>query len=227
MEKNVKIHCEHLILCEGVDEKLFLISFLNSKESKEFDKRFEQNIQVIDFGGNEELPVFLSVLKITPGFEMVKSILVVRDAEKSYDKAKMDVRTALVKAGFMCEEPGTWYENDNIRIGYLLFPTLDDKSEKGTLEDLCSCLVRDDFKPDYTFENIDFLMNKFEEDGVRKFKYEFKTRLHTFFAMTNEFVGMKIGEASKAGAFDWKNKRLDYFKKFISEVLNISDDCKE
>lgn len=82
---NNKIKKSHLIICEGRDEQEFLIAYLNSREILD-DPIFSNEIQVIDFGGNENLPNFLSVLKRMEDFEKVESLLVIRDAETFYDR---------------------------------------------------------------------------------------------------------------------------------------------
>ena len=50
---------EHLIICEGRDAFEFLIAFLNSP-TLQYDKRFSNDIQVFDFGGNEQLEKYLT-----------------------------------------------------------------------------------------------------------------------------------------------------------------------
>ena len=52
----------YLLLCEGRDAEGFLINYLNSNALKQ-DLRFSNEIQVFDFGGNENLTNFLMNLK--------------------------------------------------------------------------------------------------------------------------------------------------------------------
>ena len=76
----------YLLLCEGRDAEGFLINYLNSNALKQ-DLRFSNEIQVFDFGGNNNLTNFLMNLKNMDKFDRVTSIAVIRDAEKDYDKA--------------------------------------------------------------------------------------------------------------------------------------------
>ena len=62
----------HLILCEGRDELFFLIAYLNSAHLSA-TPGFSEDIQVMDFGGNSDLLEQLKVLKVTPGFDEVKT----------------------------------------------------------------------------------------------------------------------------------------------------------
>ena len=81
-----RIQKPFLLLCEGRDAEGFLINYLNSNELAQ-DPRFSNEIQVLDFGGNEDLSNFLMSLKNMDKFDRVKSLAVVRDAEKDYEKA--------------------------------------------------------------------------------------------------------------------------------------------
>ena len=97
--KNTRIEKGHLILCEGRDELFFLIAYLNSAHLSA-TPGFSEDIQVLDFGGNSDLLEQLKVLKVTPGFDEVKTLLIVRDAEKDANAAIRQIRTALEKNAF-------------------------------------------------------------------------------------------------------------------------------
>ena len=45
-----------------------------------------------------------------------------------------------------------------------------------------------------------------------------KTKLHSYLAGKNDFVGLKIGEASKAGAWDWDHNSLYKVKAIITTM---------
>ena len=79
-----------LLLCEGKDAEGFLISYLNSNVLSS-DQRFSNEIQVFDFGGNEELTNFLTNLKNMDKYEQVKSLAIIRDAEKDFSKACLEI----------------------------------------------------------------------------------------------------------------------------------------
>ena len=77
----------YLLLCEGRDAEGFLINYLNCDALKQWDSRFSNEIQVFDFGGNDNLGNFLKSLMNMDKFGQVKSIAIIRDAEKDFDKA--------------------------------------------------------------------------------------------------------------------------------------------
>lgn len=68
-KKEIKPNTKHLILCEGMDEKLFFMWFLDyfkKKSTSGYDKYNE--IQLEDIGGNEDIVKQLGVWKKNFGF---------------------------------------------------------------------------------------------------------------------------------------------------------------
>ena len=54
----------------------------------------------------------------------------------------------------------------------------------------------------------------------REYPHDFKTKLHTYFSVTDKYVSLKIGEAAKAGAFNWNSPKLLPLKNFLLEIIN-------
>ena len=216
-DKIEKIEKQHLILCEGEDEFWFLVSLLNSSELRE-NPFFANDIQIFNFGGNEELPKKLSVLRLTSGFQQVQSLLILRDTERDAQAAVRQVQSALKKAGFPSpSDPGKW-EIQGLKVGFLLFPTCDSTVHEGTLEDLCLSILKEP-SSSIILEEIETFMKLLGDKHKREFPHEFKTKLHTYFSITDKFVGLKIGEAAKAGVFDWNSTRLDFLKSFLLSAI--------
>ena len=94
-----KIDHKHLVICEGVDAKYFLIWYFNSSALLDI-RPFADDIQIIDFGGNEELSNYLAIVKNTAGFDKLESILIVRDAERDAEAAVSKIQSALRKNEF-------------------------------------------------------------------------------------------------------------------------------
>lgn len=219
--KNTRIEKRHLILCEGRDELFFLIAYLNSTHLSATPE-FSEDIQVLDFGGNSDLLEQLKVLKVTPGFDEVKTLLIVRDAERDANAAIRQIRTALEKNAFTAPDGPHWWvkdeENNGIHIGFLLFPGCDEAPMAGTLEDLCAFILKEPAPPKL-LEVVDRFLDQLKTERGRDFVHRFKTRLHTCLAVSDKYVGMKIGEAAKAGAFDWSDERLTPLREFIQEKM--------
>ena len=208
-----KIKKQHIIFCEGEDEKWFLIWFLNSQELAD-NPFYSNDIQVISFGGNEELSDKLELLTITPGFETIKSLLVIRDAEKNAEGAVRKIQDSLGNVQLPVPDgPGKW-AIDGKKVGFLLFPNCDQSVENGTLEDLCLSILKEEGHS-IILDKVQSFLALLKEKHQRPFPHEFKSMLHTYFSVTDDFIGLKIGEAAKACAFDWNSDKLAFLKSFL------------
>lgn len=214
---NTTIQKPHLILCEGRDAEEFLISYLNSNALSKIEF-FSNDIQVMDFGGNEQLPAYLNSLKMMDGFSNVKSIAIIRDAERSTETAITQIKSAFKNSGITCPEKPCFWETDSIKVGFLLFPSVDKTPITGTLEDLCLSILSEDSKE--ILNEIDSFIKKLQDEFNRNFPHEFKTKLHTYFSITDKYVSMKVGEASKSSAFNWEHERLNSLKNFLLELIS-------
>ncbi len=204
----------YLILCEGRDAEGFLINYLNSKELAD-DPRFSNEIQVLDFCGNENLGNFLMNLKNMDRFDRVTSLVIIRDAEKDYDKACCEVSRSLNKCGFASPENSFVWVNDDtgLRVGFLLFPL---NNRAGTLEDLCLNILSEKNNKSI-LSSIDMFLTGMESTFGRKYRRKHKNRLHLYLSSSDEYVTMPLGMASSAGAFDWGSSELVQIKDFLSE----------
>lgn len=204
----------YLLLCEGRDAEGFLISYLNS-DALAIDQRFSNDIQVLDFGGINDLSNFLLNLKNMDKFDNVKSLAVVRDAEKDYAKACREVCDSFKNCGFISSEScGSW-SNDaaGINVGFMLFPL---NNNSGTLEDLCLRILSEE-NDKSILTSIDTFLRAMESSYGRKYRRKHKNKLHTYLSSSDEFVTMQLGLASKSGAFDWSSIELEPLKTFLAE----------
>lgn len=223
---NNRIWKEHLILCEGRDAENFLIAYLNST-ALSGQPIFANDIQVMDFGGNEDLPKFLKAVQTYNGYDRVLSLLVIRDAERDAESAKQSIQSAFQGADLPVPEyPYQWtteqQKNGSLKTGFLLFPTCDNNTAEGTLEDLCLQILSEKRHEDILTE-IERFMSSLHEKHGREFPHEFKTKLHTYFSVTDDYVSLKIGEAANAGAFNWNSPKLEPLKNFLLELTDLSD----
>lgn len=209
-----KICKTYLILCEGKDEEQFLIKYLESN-TLSADPRFSNDIQVFDFGGNNDLCSYLMNLKNMDKFDKVTSIAIIRDAEKNYEGACREVKSCLGKCGFKSPDScGTWVNDDSgVRIGFMLFPLND---EPGTLEDLCLRIISED-NGNEILSSIDQFLTSMETTHGRRYRRKHKNQIHSYLASTDKYVTMPIGMASGAGAFDFESPEMEPLKRFLSE----------
>ena len=205
-----------LLLCEGRDAEGFLIQYLNSS-ALSYDCRFSNDIQVLDFGGNENLTSFLMNLKNMDRFEQVRSLAVIRDAEKDYEKACREVGNSFGKCGIASSgRCGEWsLDTSGLKAGFMLFPL--DCSE-GTLEDLCLRILSER-RSEKILSSIDLFLDRMESSQGRVFRWKHKNGLHTYLSSSEEYVTMPLGLAAKAGAFDWSSSELEPLRSFLMKGL--------
>ncbi len=209
-----QIRKQYLLLCEGKDAELFLINYLNS-DALALDQRFSNEIQVLNFGGNDDLSNFLMNLKNMDGFDQTTSLAIVRDAEKDYTKSCNEVSKSLRGCGFISPEHcGTWACDDTgLKIGFILFPL---NNKAGTLEDLCLRILSEKNYND-VLSTIDTFLTTMESSFKRDFHRKHKNRLYTYLSSSDKYVTMPLGLASKAGAFDWDSIELNSLKFFLKD----------
>ena len=125
MEETQKITGKNLIMCEGLDEKLFLCYYLNSEERINEDPRYSTDVYVFDYGGIKDLKKQLKTIRSVPGFHDIKTLLILRDAEKDVQGAINQVKKDLENTNFSVPEGvGEWSETGNPRTAFMFFPVL-------------------------------------------------------------------------------------------------------
>ena len=105
----------------------------------------------------------------------------------------------------------------NIKVGYALFPIFDSDKTSGTLEDLCLCTLFHQASA-MSLKVVDDAVTKVEKDG-EKLRRPHKNKLHTYLSLTNDFVGLKIGESAKANAFCFSAREFEPLKTLLNEML--------
>jgi hypothetical protein len=195
----------NLLYVEGKDAELFFVYALRSLGLN--------NIQVFSFAGNSKIDV--AQLLRTPAQDGIepKRLVIIRDVEVGTRKdAIKSIQSKLTDAGFKAPQSEfALTKTDCIEVGFALLPTKD--IDGCTLESLCLNMLSDKS----IAECVDSFLeccNKY--CGV--FKQEHKNRLYSHLSGTNSYKGMKIGEAAKAGAFDFESGPFNSYKKFLTII---------
>lgn len=214
-ENPLTIDKAKLILAEGREGQGFLEWLCKKCRSKD-------DVQVIDFGGNPQLRLFIQNLVNMDGYDKVESIVVVRDAEGNALSAIDSIKGALGNDKLKNDKlpvpskPFTFKSENGKKTAYMIFSDPNDSS-RGTLEDLCLAMVND--QP--VFECIDSFfecVNEKIESGTKlTHLHKRKVRCYLSTARLN-CVGSNIGEAAERGAWDIKHKALLPFKQIITEL---------
>lgn len=204
--QKIEIIKKKLLLVEGADAMYFFIQALQV---------FRVNdVQVMDFGGISDLTKYLKMLSNLPNYDFVTYIVIVRDAEIDPLSAVSNIKNSFKQASLPI--PGNPFEftGDTIKTAFMIFPGLEDQNlRSGTLEDLCLEIAKDGS----TFDCVDAYLQCLQSSG-QEIKRLHKTKLHSYLSGKNDFVGLKIGEAAKAGAWDWEHSRFKQFKDLIKTM---------
>ena len=219
--KNIKQSTRHLILCEGIDEKLFFMWYLDYLKKQGYTKM--NSIQLEDIGGNEDLKKQLGLWKFVSGFEQLETIGIIRDAEKDVNAAVRSIEQCFSDNGLTVPTDsftlGVSENSPNTIYGVLPGIGEDGMLQNGTLEDLCLQILKDvksESKMDMIKEYLDEIQSKF----AYQIHHIHKSKLHTYFASDDKFIGSKIGEAAKIGAFDFESPKLMEFRKMFEKLTD-------
>ncbi|MCL2014839.1 MAG: hypothetical protein FWG68_01165 [Defluviitaleaceae bacterium] len=229
---NQRIKKPNVIFCEGIDAKMFVIWYLVYLKAEE---DIFEDFQVIDFGGNEELPARLQEdLPNYPGYERLKSLLIIRDAERDYNAAIQSIQSALKTANFpVPQKPHNVAEgvkpnsSQNIKVAFTLFPTLSGNPKNGTLEDMLVDILAE-VDVENVLKKVETFVNDLQTIG-RNFGHMHKSKLHAYFAITDEnavdefqnnsYIGAKVGEAARDGAFNFDCKPMNNLKSLLLKIM--------
>lgn len=222
--KEVKPNTKHLILCEGIDEKLFFIWFLDyfkKKSASDYEKYNE--IQLEDIGGNEDIVKQLGVWKFISGFENLKTIGIIRDAETDSFGALQAIQNCFSRNDLPvpkdCFELTGSHSGINAVFGILPGTKSASKWDNGTLEDLCLKILKDDRSLE-KINSISKYLDQTQENFEYRISHIHKAKLHTYFSSNDPYIGFKIGEAARSGAFDFESDLLVNFKKMFDDMVN-------
>lgn len=214
-----------MILCEGMDEKFFLIQYIDYLVKQGITS---DSYNVIDMGGNEELRKNMPIISKLAHYQEMKGFLVLRDAEMDARAAAISVRQSILRAfSVSIPENDTFIKNEKgVLYGYALLPGWnDDKSYRnGTLEDLCWDIMKDK-NGELSGKKLKVLSADYIKQAAvlrnKNFRTPHKNKLHACLSETDSFVGMKIGEAAQAGCFDFSQGKLDFLQNALLRLATI------
>lgn len=211
MKKPQPVEFKHnkIMLVEGLDEQKFFVSLL--------EKIGINDIQIIEHGGKENFKKFLPVLINNPGFDSIKTIVVIRDADNSVAAALQSIQHCLSKNSLPSpKENSSFIESGLMKVGVFILPGDQDFGmlESLVLNSIANCDVIDESNA-----YIDRLIHKFTEsqkiDQIPA--NQFKARMHAYFAGKPKYVP-NIGIAAEKGYIDFSSTVFDPLKNFLRLV---------
>lgn len=168
-------------------------------------------IQIQNYGGNDELKGFLIQFAKARGFqEKVESIGIIRDAEKSAKSAFQSVSSAVTKAGFSAPKKPLEQTKTQPCISVYILP---DSKSKGMLETICNQSV----EKDPAMLCVDTYLKCLKEKLTLLPRNIEKARLQVFLASRKK-VPRKLGVAAMQNVWPWDSPVFENIKNFLETL---------
>lgn len=205
MAQYLEIKQERLLIVEGKDEQLFFEALLKHIALA--------SIQIVPIGGKGNLRSNLLLLKVSPGFQAVKAIGIVRDCDNQRTSAFQSVCDTLKRVELPVPQGITHFAVGNPRTAIMVMPP-EPTGTDHMLEDLCLAAVADD--PAYLcvkqyFECLTGQGINHSSTAVAK------AWLHVFLASKPK-PDLRLGEAAQNGYWNWNSPVFDSIKVFLQQL---------
>ena len=192
----ISINQPRLLLVEGNDDMRFFEVMIEHCD--------RDDIQVLKFDGISKLRSYLLTLVVTPGWDQVVSLGIVRDADNDAESARASVRGAVENAGLQMDGSAA------PRVSLLVLP---DGERPGMLE----TLLCDSFAGSRISDCIaEFLACSAERAGVSVRRME-KARAHAYLA-TREDPHVSVGVAAQKDYWDLDHPVFEQLRGFIADL---------
>jgi hypothetical protein len=198
-----EIRSSKQLLVEGKDGRSFFRAMFRHMELK--------NVQVHDFGGNQQFKSFLKAFVRAPGFlTLVEKLAIIRDAEDNPGDAFESIRGDLRTTELEAPEKPELFTGSVPSVGILILPN---SGTAGMLETLCLDSVAEDPAMRCIKEYFSCLAN---EPLVRP-RNPTKAMTQSFLA-SREFCLPHVGLAAEEGYWPWNNPSFDHVKAFLENL---------
>ena len=194
------------LLVEGKDE-VYLFKAI-AKQLKIND------IQVRDYGGYPKLKPFLKTFVALPGFQRVKSLAVVADANSSRNNREKSIRNALSEMNLPTpSSPLEAASKLSLNLVYLIVPH---SGDTGMLEDVCL----DSVTTDPAMQCLDSYFECILQAGLPgpNKQWMSKARIHAFLA-TRRRPDLRLGEAGPERYMAVRCRSLLSLEKATADVM--------
>ncbi len=192
----MEVKCENILAVEGKDEEIFFKVFLKHLEIGE--------VQIFNVGGKDNFTKELKTLKAVSGFEKVKKLGLVRDADENFENAFQSIKMSLEKCGFKSpKEAISFTENEKINTGIYIMPN---SCQCGMLETLCLESIfasKEIFCIEKIFECLEFSP-----------KNIYKSKILIYLALKTPLVN-SLGLAAEKNIWDFEHQCFEKLKNFV------------
>lgn len=193
-----------VLVVEGRDMKEFFVALL-----KEMD--LNERIDIRNAGSKDNIGSFLQALTVASGFDRVKTLGVVRDADGPPASAFANVRTALRNARLPAPDKPLQVKKKKPAVSVMILPAPD---RAGMLETLCWEAVN--LRPEIPC--ITAFLDCVKKATGHPARNPEKSRFHAYIAVQDK-PGLKLGEAASAGYFPWNSSVFDQLKSFLTALV--------
>jgi len=203
MSELQKINKAKQLLVEGDDADCFFSALLKNLNIND--------IQIQNYGGNDELKGFLKQFRIAPGFlDKVECIGIIRDAEKNPKAAFQSISGFLKTANLPVPKKPSEITDTQPRVSVYILP---DAKTKGMIETICISSVKEDPAMECVNTYIKCLKDKLNAPP----KNLEKARLQAFLASRKK-VPRKLGLAAKQNVWPWDSPVFENVKNFLNSL---------
>ena len=203
MPSSVEIEQPKQVFVEGNDELRIFRALLRHLDLS--------NIQMQNLGGIDSLRTSLRIFKNRPGFDAVRSLAVVVDADTNRDARRDQMRGALLDAGLPAPaQPLQLMSDGPLSVAYLIVP----HDNPGTMiEDVCLESVR----TDPAMKCVEGYFECISQAGVTgpSAHWNSKARAHAFLA-SREGPGLRLGEAADSGVWPLDHGAFDQLRSLLT-----------
>ena len=202
MAKAIQIESAVQLLVEGNDPRNFFEAFIEHLSLA--------NIQIQNFGGIYELRGFMRALVNAPGFQIVQSIGIVRDAETSAERAFQSVQSSLERAELPMPDSPAERTDTSPAVTVLILPG---DNRQGMLETLlCESFADTSIDPciDDFFECVESLLDVSIERSD-------KARAHAYLT-TKPNPHFSVGVAAKNDYWDLDHSVFSTVRDFLQMI---------
>jgi hypothetical protein len=193
-----------LLVVEGKDEQLFFEALCRDLEIVD--------LQILPVGGKSKIKDSILLLKVSPGFNTVVSLSIIRDADDSASDAFRSVTYALKDADLPAPEYPDSFVGGPPRVGIHILPGQD---QEGALEDLCIRSIED--MPSY--QCVTLFFKCITDRGLQPPQEPSKAKIQTYLASLPELRNA-LGLAAQAGYFTLNAAPYEKLRQFLREAIS-------
>lgn len=201
----IQIVASNVLLVEGLDEKHFFEALLNKLDLT------DSSVKVIPVNGTGNFQHQLDALVLSPDFNAIQRLGIVRDADQNHESAFQSLVDLLRRYNLNWPSyPNTFSESGTPRIGIFLMPG---NCAEGMLENLCLRSVA----TTPLMECVESFMQCASSKTTEMPRIDAKAKAHAYLSIMPVTVG-SVGLGSKQGYWDFDHECMATLVDFVQQL---------